>query len=193
MEAGPHWPKQPPPRPHPDPTPIPPRSPAVQYGAYADFAAAKGLIGADTRAAIKAWFPWCKVRHHRRGRWSSAARCALLARHRAHPPTPPRPPHSVQFGIDLCNGPLGFAFVCQLALGFCQATVVGPIMAEGGNFNIYDVRKKCEGPLCYDFQFLDDYMARPDVREGLGVAADAKWSECDPDVNARLLPDFLKR
>jgi hypothetical protein len=93
----------------------------------------------------------------------------------------------------MCNGALGFPFVCQLALGFCQATVVGPIMAEGGNFNIYDVRKKCEGPLCYDFQYLDDYMARPDVREGLGVAADARWSECDPDVNARLLPDFLKR
>ena len=130
--------------------------PAVQYGAYADYAASKGLINSATRAAIRSIFPWCR------------------------------------FGINLCNGPLGFDIVCGLALSFCQATVVGPIMAEGGNFNIYDVRKKCTGPLCYDFQYLDDYMARPDVRDGLGVARDAKWSECDPDVNARLLVDFVR-
>jgi len=130
--------------------------PAIQYGAYADYAAAKGLIGPKTRSAIRSIYPWCK------------------------------------FGIDLCNGPLGFDLVCGLALSFCQATVVGPIMAEGGNFNVYDVRKKCEGSLCYDFSYLDDYMARPDERKGLGVAVDAKWSECDPDVNARLLVDFMR-
>ena len=69
--------------------------PAVQYGAYADFAAFKGLIGPKTRSVIRSIFPWCK------------------------------------FGINLCNGPLGFGIVCELALSFCQATVVGPIMAEG--------------------------------------------------------------
>ena len=67
-----------------------------------------------------------------------------------------------------------------------------PLLPSGNNFNVYDVRKKCLGPLCYDFTYLDEYMARPDVRDGLGVARDAPWSECDPDVNARLLVDFMR-
>ena len=67
-----------------------------------------------------------------------------------------------------------------------------PLLPSGNNFNVYDVRKKCVGPLCYDFTYLDDYMARPDVRDGLGVPRDAPWSECDPDVNARLLVDFMR-
>ena len=82
--------------------------------------------------------------------------------------------------------------MCTLALSFCQAVVVGPIMAEGGNFNIYDVRKQCVGPLCYDFAYLDAFMASPATRDALGVARDAKWAECDPDVNANLLRDFVR-
>ena len=51
----------------------------------------------------------------------------------------------------MCNGPFGFGFVCELALSFCQATVVAPIQVEGGNFNVYDVRLKCESFLIFLF------------------------------------------
>ena len=97
-----------------------------------------------------------------------------------------------RFGIDLCNGPFGFGFVCELALSFCQATVVAPIQVEGGNFNVYDVRLKCEGPLCYDFSKLDRYLAQPEVRKALNVAPEAQWEECNMKVNHDMLVDFMR-
>lgn len=30
-----------------------------------------------------------------------------------------------------------------------QAVIVAPIMLLNPGFNVYDIRKRCEGPLCY--------------------------------------------
>ena len=85
-------------------------------------------------------------------------------------------------GVNLCNS-LKVGFVCELALLICQNTIVGPIQAAGGNFNVYDIRKPCIGELCYDFSRLDRYLAQPEVRTALGVDERAGvWQSCNPDV-----------
>jgi len=34
---------------------------------------------------------------------------------------------------------------------------------------VYDIRKECEGPLCYDFSLLEKYINQDSVRQKLGV------------------------
>ena len=43
------------------------------------------------------------------------------------------------------------------------------VMLLNPGMNVYDIRKPCVGPLCYDFSHLDAYLAQPDVRKALGV------------------------
>lgn len=147
--------------------------PGIQYGAYADYAASKKLIGPSTRKAIRSVgdkrepfcsFPSCfflSFFSHSFPLWfgslsRSLARCSKV-HHERQSGSQKKPLFFFnktrqkkqiypwcRFGIDLCNGPFGFGFVCELALSFCQATVVAPIQVEGGNFNVYDVRLKCE-------------------------------------------------
>ena len=156
--------------------------PGIQYGAYADYAASKNLIGPTTRKAIRSVrgvfffvllsffslflsltfscslsFFFALARSElliwlslSRARGSHPAKKLKLFRHTKKKKKKKNSKKSKQiypwcrFGIDLCNGPFGFGFVCELALSFCQATVVAPIQVEGGNFNVYDVRLKCE-------------------------------------------------
>lgn len=61
---------------------------------------------------------------------------------------------------------------------------------EGHDWNMYDVRIPCEvKPLCYDQQYLEDWLRKPDVMEALGVHDDAKWKDCDWKVAVPLLAD----
>jgi serine carboxypeptidase-like clade IV len=72
-----------------------------------------------------------------------------------------------QLGIEACNW--NWTFACPLAMQFCQATQFAPILVSAGNINVYDIRKPCDFPLCYDFSKLDDYLNLPSTREQLGV------------------------
>jgi carboxypeptidase C (cathepsin A) len=49
--------------------------------------------------------------------------------------------------------------------------------------NVYDIRKECEGALCYsEFEVLDEYLNQPAVRRALGVG-DRAWEACNMDVH----------
>ncbi|KAK9848936.1 hypothetical protein WJX84_006787 [Apatococcus fuscideae] len=128
--------------------------PAIQYGAYADYALHNGLIGSAARNGIKAVYPIC------------------------------------QLATNLCNS-LNLDVVCLLALQFCQDTQFGGVMLLNPGMNVYDIRKDCVGPLCYDFSRLDAYLAQPDVRKALGVG-DRSWTECNTEVNAEMMGDWMK-
>lgn len=52
---------------------------------------------------------------------------------------------------------LCFAGSCCCAL---QLTVFGRILIAQPGINVYDIRKQCEGPLCYDFSDADKYLNR---------------------------------
>ncbi len=48
-------------------------------------------------------------------------------------------------------------------------------------FNMYDIRKPCVGPLCYNSTLLENFMKRKDVLQELGVDNIA-WEECSMTV-----------
>ncbi|KAL3162857.1 hypothetical protein ABBQ32_009310 [Trebouxia sp. C0010 RCD-2024] len=95
-----------------------------------------------------------------------------------------------KLGIQLCNS-WNVGFVCQLSLQYCQATQFAPIMAANPNMNVYDIRKECVGPLCYDFARLETYINQDSVRQKLGVG-DRKWEECSTSVYFDMLGDWMK-
>jgi len=56
---------------------------------------------------------------------------------------------------------------------------------------VYDIRLKCEfPPLCYDLSYVDNFVARDDVRKALGVG-NRKWVECNQLVHTAMLGDWL--
>lgn len=128
--------------------------PAVQFGAYADYALQEGLISQSTRDAIMWWYPLC--------RW----------------------------GADFCSTHK-WGWLCGLTLQYCQATIFGRVLASQPGINVYDIRKQCEGPLCYDFSDADRYLNSAAVRKALGVG-DAQWQECNMLVHAAFYGDFMR-
>lgn len=71
----------------------------------------------------------------------------------------------------------------RAALRCGQLTVFGRILAAKPGINVYDIRKQCEGPLCYDFSDADAFLNSAGVRKALGVG-DTSWQECNMLVNA---------
>jgi serine carboxypeptidase-like clade 4 len=69
----------------------------------------------------------------------------------------------------------------------------GEIMQMGlqvaGNINVYDIRKQCDGPLCYDFDNIVNYLAQPSVTNKLGVTG-VEWTTCNQNVYQYLINDF---
>lgn len=128
--------------------------PAIQYGAYADYAIAHDLIDQDTYDNVMWYYPSCKA------------------------------------AIQTCNKQ-GWATECKLAVNYCQAGIVSRIMGAAGDFNVYDIRLPCLGPLCYDFSNIDKFLNLPSTLEWLGVG-DRRWEECDPNVHEDMMGDWMK-
>ena len=62
----------------------------------------------------------------------------------------------------------------------CTGLYSGPVGPR--TWNIYDIRIPCIGSLCYDLSFVDRFLAKPEVREALGVVG-RSWSECNHQVH----------
>ncbi|KAK6926718.1 Peptidase S10, serine carboxypeptidase [Dillenia turbinata] len=67
---------------------------------------------------------------------------------------------------------------------------------ECGNYlnlspKYYDVRKQCEGRLCYDFSGAETFLNKDSVREALGVG-DIEYVSCSSEVYQALLADFMR-
>lgn len=91
--------------------------------------------------------------------------------------------------IKLC-GPKG-TIGCMAALIICQSIFTSILLLAGNNVNYYDVRKECQGPLCYDFSRLDTFLNNATIRESLGVG-DRKFVACSPLVHSAMLVDWMK-
>lgn len=127
--------------------------PAIQYGAYSDYALMNGLIGQAMHDNLKLLYPACRI------------------------------------ALEVCDG-VDWAFECLLAVQFCQMTQFAPVMLENSDMNVYDIRKQCEGPLCYSkFEILDRYLNQESVRKELGVG-DRRWESCNMDVHADMMSDW---
>jgi serine carboxypeptidase-like clade 4 len=55
----------------------------------------------------------------------------------------------------------------------------------------YDVRKKCEGSLCYDFSNMEKFLGQKSVKEALGVG-DIDFVSCSPTVYQAMLMDWMR-
>lgn len=83
-------------------------------------------------------------------------------------------------------------WACLLSVEVCQLAVWAPIMVSAGNVNVYDVRKQCKGPLCYDkFDVMDGYLNQPDVRMALGVG-DRQWQVRSQPTRSFCATRFLR-
>ena len=55
----------------------------------------------------------------------------------------------------------------------------------------YDIRKNCEGSLCYDFSNMEKFLGQKSVKEALGVG-DIDFVSCSPTVYQAMLVDWMR-
>lgn len=55
----------------------------------------------------------------------------------------------------------------------------------------YDIRKKCEGDLCYDFSNMEDFLNLRSVRDALGVG-DIDFVSCSSSVYEAMVTDWMR-
>jgi hypothetical protein len=72
-----------------------------------------------------------------------------------------------------------------------QATIFGRILMSKPGINYYDIRKQCQGPLCYDFSDADQFLNSAAVKKALGVKEEQDWQECNMLVNAQFYGALL--
>jgi cathepsin A (carboxypeptidase C) len=86
--------------------------------------------------------------------------------------------------IDACYNGEFPAYICPEANEVCDAGLVDPYRATGRS--VYDVRKICRDPLCYDgLGPVETFLNRRDTKQRLGVARDIDYRVCNLDVTAR--------
>ncbi|KAL6586445.1 Serine carboxypeptidase-like 49 [Orobanche minor] len=126
--------------------------PAIQYGAYADYALDMGILTQPEHDRINKVLPLCET------------------------------------AIKLCG--TDGTISCMAAYFVCN-TIFSSIIAHAGDVNYYDIRKKCEGSLCYDFSNLEKYLNQKSVRAALGVG-DIEFVPCSTTVYQAMLMDWMR-
>ncbi|KAI5436151.1 Serine carboxypeptidase-like 48, partial [Lathyrus oleraceus] len=79
---------------------------------------------------------------------------------------------------------------CNIAADECEQ-IFSSILSVAGNVNYYDIRKKCEGSLCYDFSNVETLLNKKTVRDALGVG-DIEFVSCSNEVHRALNQDLMK-
>ncbi|WCJ19282.1 Serine carboxypeptidase-like [Euphorbia peplus] len=79
---------------------------------------------------------------------------------------------------------------CMASYFVCNS-IFSSIMSRVGDINYYDVRKKCEGSLCYDFSDMEKYLNQKSVRDALGVG-DIGFVSCSSAVYQAMLVDWMR-
>ncbi len=119
-------------------------NPEIQFAAYADFALDNKLINQAVRPSIAT-----RLSHsvYSATRSTSLILLQLYDSMKFWSPV-------CTWSTRICNG-VGWSWLCALGGTFCQMTDFVPILAVNPEINVYDITKKCEGPLCYDFENAD--------------------------------------
>ncbi|XVF46256.1 hypothetical protein PTKIN_Ptkin03bG0013200 [Pterospermum kingtungense] len=79
---------------------------------------------------------------------------------------------------------------CVNAYGTCNE-IFNEILSIAGNINYYDIRKQCEGSLCYDFSGVETFLNEKTVREALGVG-DIEFVSCSTEVYDAMITDWMR-
>ncbi|WOG87640.1 hypothetical protein DCAR_0206870 [Daucus carota subsp. sativus] len=79
---------------------------------------------------------------------------------------------------------------CLTAYRICN-NIFNDIMSLVGNKNYYDIRKECEGDLCYDFSNMEKFLKQKSVRDALGVG-DIEFVSCSSAVYDAMITDWMR-
>ncbi|KAL2331997.1 hypothetical protein Fmac_019578 [Flemingia macrophylla] len=79
---------------------------------------------------------------------------------------------------------------CTTSLYVCN-DIFTRILSIAGDVNYYDIRKKCEGDLCYDFSNMEDFLNENTVRNALGVG-DMDFVSCSSTVYNAMMQDWMR-
>ncbi|XP_031092384.1 serine carboxypeptidase-like [Ipomoea triloba] len=79
---------------------------------------------------------------------------------------------------------------CIAAYYVCEA-VFEAILLRANGINYYDIRKQCEGSLCYDFSNMETLLNEKSVKEALGVG-DIEFVSCSTTVYQAMLVDWMR-
>ncbi|KAK9663981.1 hypothetical protein RND81_14G011100 [Saponaria officinalis] len=79
---------------------------------------------------------------------------------------------------------------CMTAYFTCT-NIFNKIMEYAGDKNYYDIRKKCEGDLCYDFSNMEKFLNQNTVRQALGVG-DIDFVSCSSEVYQAMQMDWMR-
>ncbi|KAL4591582.1 hypothetical protein LXL04_004551 [Taraxacum kok-saghyz] len=80
---------------------------------------------------------------------------------------------------------------CENALYTCQE-IFEDILYIAGNINYYDIRKQCQGSLCYDFSNMEDFLGEASVKTALGVPSNIDFVSCSDTVHQAMLQDWMR-
>lgn len=79
---------------------------------------------------------------------------------------------------------------CEDAFDVCN-NIFQSILQVAGNINYYDIRKTCEGSLCYDFSNMETFLNQKTVRDALGVG-DIEFVSCSSVVYDAMTRDWMR-
>ncbi|GLT70165.1 hypothetical protein SLA2020_422620 [Shorea laevis] len=136
--------------------------PAIQYKAYTDYALDMGIIKKSDHDHINKVVPVCEM---------AIKLCVTRA--------------GCYFSFHT-DGTLS----CMASYLVCN-TIFSTIMSLAGDTNYYDVRKKCEGSLCYDFSKMEKFLGQKSVKDALGVG-NIDFVSCSPTVHQAMLVDWMR-
>ncbi|ESQ49023.1 hypothetical protein EUTSA_v10020509mg [Eutrema salsugineum] len=95
--------------------------------------------------------------------------------------------------------------LCELSIKLCGTdgtvsclasylvcnTLFSGVINHAGGVNYYDIRKKCEGSMCYDFSNMEKFLNLKSVRKSLGVG-DIEFVSCSTSVYTAMLQDWMR-
>ncbi|KAI9121262.1 hypothetical protein K1719_008295 [Acacia pycnantha] len=64
-------------------------------------------------------------------------------------------------------------------------------MLHAGDANYYDIKKKCEGHICYDFPNMDKFLNLEFVQNALGVG-DIDFVSCSTSIYQAMIMDWMR-
>ncbi|ESW04313.1 hypothetical protein PHAVU_011G084700 [Phaseolus vulgaris] len=97
-------------------------------------------------------------------------------------------PHCEQ-AIKTCEAQGGNS--CIRAVDICE-NIFDRILDFIDNINYYDIRKKCEGDLCYNFTQVETLLNMQKVKSALGVMDDLKYELCSLEVRVAMMQDWMR-
>ncbi|XP_057424271.1 serine carboxypeptidase-like isoform X1 [Lotus japonicus] len=151
-------------------------NPAIQYKAYPDYALDMGIITKGTHGRLnKVLVPACELSIKLCGTDGKAACLAA----------------NIVCNVIFSDIMLHAGDINDLAMG----KTIGIAKEQDELYCLlhkyYDIRKKCEGSLCYDFSNMEKLLNQKSVRDSLGVGK-IRFVSCSTEVYAAMLVDWMR-